>query len=146
MATNDLIRFAGRAEDNGLACMLAELLRENLRNFPIKKYDLKALGLLGRRIGIVARNAEVSLTLEFTRGRCDIHDGVLPSCDLVISTDAEKITALSLLEVKKGLPVFHDQKGRQVLADLLTGALKIDGLLKRPISLTLLTRLMSVQG
>lgn len=142
--SSDPVRFATGAEDNGLACMLAELLRENLRNNPTKKVDLRVLGLLGRRIGIVARDAEVSLTLEFDRQGVLLHDGVLPGSDLVLSTDAEKITSLSLLDVRYGLPVFHDENGRKVLADLLTGALKIDGLLRRPLSLTLLTRLMSV--
>jgi hypothetical protein len=145
-STDDLVRFAAGAEDNGLCCMLSELLKENLKNSPIKKLDLKLLGLLGRRVGIVARDADVSLTLEFSGGRVTLHDGVLPDCDLVISTDAEKVTNLSLLDVKYGMPVFHDEKGRKVLADLLTGALKIDGLVKHPVALTLVTRLMSVSG
>jgi hypothetical protein len=130
------------AEGNGLACMLAELLKENLQN-PAKRWILESMH---GRVGIVARDADVAMTIDMGDGRVAIHDGLLPSRDLTITTDSEKITSLSLLAVKFGLPVFHDEAGRAVVKDLLSGVVKIDGLLRHPVLLTKLTLLMSVNG
>jgi hypothetical protein len=143
---NDTVRMAPGADGNGLACMIADLLRENLQARPGKARDLRALARARARIGIVARDAEVSLTLDFADGAVTLRDGVAPGCALVVTTDAEKVTALSLLEVRYGLPVYFDEKGRAVLRDLVSGTLRIDGLLRHPLALVRLTRLLSVAG
>jgi len=139
----DEVIVAPAAQENGLALMLAELIRENLAAHPGKRRDLEALGA---RVGIVARDAGVSLTLDFRGGVVVVHDGLLPRRELTITTDAEKITSLSLIAIQHGLPVFHDQTGQGVVRDLLGGTTRIQGLLRHPLSLVRLTRLMSVHS
>src|SRR5438552_18981722 len=90
-----LVTMADGAQDNGLACMLAELVKENLSK-PEKRADFDQLGIA---IGIVAPDAEVSLTLDFDRGKLTIYDGVRPGAGLVVTTDSERITKLSLVPV-----------------------------------------------
>jgi len=139
----DEVIVAPGAQENGLACMLADLLRENLTQRPAKRRDLEALD---GRVGIVARDAGVSLTLDFRRGTVVLHDGLLPRRDLTITTDSEKITSLSLIDIRYGLPVFHDQTGQAVVRDLLGGVTQIQGLVRHPLTLVRLTRLMSING
>src|SRR5262249_4268684 len=139
----DEVIVAPGAQENGLACMLADLLRENLTQRPAKRRDLEALD---GRVGIVARDAGVSLTLDFRRGTVVLHDGLLPRRDLTITTDSEKITSLSLIDIRYGLPVFHDQTGQAVVRDLLGGGTQVQGLVRHPLTLVRLTRLMSING
>ena len=115
MPTEEAVTLMPGAEGNGLACMLAELLKENLQK-PSKR---RIMRFIKGRVGVVARDAEVSLTLDFSRGALRIYDGLQGVRDLTITTDSEKITGLSLLNVKFGLPVYHDEAGRAVLKDLL---------------------------
>ena len=139
----DEIILAPAAKENGLACMIAELVQENLRERPAKRRDLAALD---GRIGIVARDADVALTLDFRRGALVIYDGLLPARDLTISTDSEKITGLTLLGVRYGLPVLHDETGQAFVRDLVGGQIRVEGLTRHPILLVRLARLLSVQG
>src|SRR5262249_17000429 len=139
----DEVIVAPAAQENGLALMLGELIREHLASRPGKRRDLEALD---GRVGIVARDAGVSLTLDFRHGVVVVHDGLLPRRQLTITTDAERITSFSLIDIQYGLPVFHDQNGQGVVRDLLGGATKIQGLLRHPLSLVRLTRLMSVHS
>jgi len=139
----DEVIVAPSAQENGLALMLAELIRENVASRPGKRRDLEALDA---RVGIVARDAGVSLTLDFRRGVVVVHDGLLPRRTLTITTSAEKVTSLSLIDIQYGLPIFHDQTGQAVVRDLLGGATTIEGLFLHPLSLVRLTRLMSIHG
>jgi hypothetical protein len=137
------VTLAPGAEENGLALMLAELLRENLAERPGKRWDF---GRLDGRVGVVARDADVALTLEFLRGQVRVHDGLLSGRALTIITESEKITQLSLINLRYGLPVFHDATGRGVVKDLARGRIRIEGLLRHPLMLVHLTRLLSVNG
>ncbi len=160
---DDAITLAPGAEENGLACMLAELLRENIQK-PEKEADFRELGLA---VGIVAKDAEISLTLDFDRGRCTIYDGVRPGAAIIVTTDSERITKMSLLPIAAlpriplpvvgdlvgkierwtgplAMPNFFSPEGKEMFRDMISGALKIDGAVRHPIALTRLTRLLSV--
>ena len=141
--TKDAVIVAPGAQENGLALMLAALVSENLENNPGKRWDF---GRLDGRVGIVARDADVSLTLDFRRGALVIYDGLLPRRVLTITTTSERITNLSLINLAYGLPVFTDEQGQTLVKDLLGGNVKIDGLLMHPLTLVHLTRLMSING
>ncbi|MEK6606291.1 MAG: hypothetical protein AABZ30_01400 [Myxococcota bacterium] len=134
------------AAENGLALMLAQLVEENLQD-PAKRADFDRLEL---RLGIVASDAGVRLTMIFSRGRLAVYDGLAAELDLMITTTSEKITALSLLPIRRlgplRLPDYASAQGRAIVADLVRGDVKIRGLLRHPIALTRLTRLLSVAG
>lgn len=139
----DAVIVAPGAQENGLALMLSQLVQENLTSNPAKRWDF---GRLDGRVGIVARDADVSLTLDFRRGSLVIYDGLLPGRALTITTTSERITNLSLINLVYGVPVLHDEQGQALVKDLLGGNVKIEGLLLHPLTLVHLTRLMSVNG
>src|ERR1700759_1979640 len=93
------IALAPDAENNGLAVMLGDLVRQNLDAKPHKQADFA--GLSGR-VAIVADDAEVALTLEFDKGSgrpgsgaLVIHDGIVGVPDVTIRGPSEAIIALS---------------------------------------------------
>jgi len=93
------------AEDNGLAIMLADLVRQNLEAKPQKNGAFIALG---GSISIVADDADVALTLRFERGgKLRIHDGIVGIPDVTIRGPSDAILALSNmpLATRFGLPI-----------------------------------------
>ena len=88
------ISLAQGTDDAGLAAMLADLIRSNLAQNPHTWRDFNRLDTL---VSIEARDAEVTITLEFNRGVLMVHAGVYGSPKLRIS--AESITVLELAMV-----------------------------------------------
>ena len=87
--------LAPGAEENGLAIMLGDLVRQNLEAKPNKMADFDALE---GRVSIVADDADVALTLVFERraaGSLTIHDGIVGIPDVTIRGPSEAILALS---------------------------------------------------
>lgn len=130
------------AEHNGLAQMLADLLRQNLEQKPIK---IKYFNRLGLSVAITAPDAEVELTIFFNRGSCVIYDGVVGKPHLHIITESANIMALSATPVRAGLPDPFDSSGRDLIKKLLKGEVKIKGMLRHPLAVTCLTNVFSVQ-
>jgi hypothetical protein len=149
MAT--LISLAPGAEDNGLASMLADLVRQNLEAKPHKGEDFRALS---GAFAIVADDADVSLTLRFDRGSLTIHDGIVGIPDVTIRGGSDVILALSNLPLTRplGLPL-PDPRDTEAVKTLKTvvgamrsGAFRVDGMFFHMPMLMRLTRLMSVNG
>ena len=140
MAEPDITLDPG-AEENGLAGMVAELLRANVASSPAKA------GVFSRMkgsVGLTATDAEVSLTLVFDRGRCVVYDGVRPEASAGVTADSDSILELSNVRIVGGLPWLLDAKGRAVVAKVLRGAIRIRGLLRHPVTLTRLAVVLSV--
>ena len=145
------IELAPRAEDNGLASMLADLVRQNLEAKPHKQGDFRALA---GSIAIVADDADVALTLRFDHGRLTIHDGIVGIPDVTIRGGSDTIMALSNMPLltKLGLPLPHprDKEGvavaRSILAAMRSGTFHIYGMLFHLPMMMRLTRVMSVNG
>jgi hypothetical protein len=146
------IELAPGAENNGLAGMLADLVRQNLDAKPHKRADLLAIGAAS--VSLVADDADVALTLEFDRGRLTIHDGIRAIPDVTIRASSETILAMSNMPLTRrlGLPIpgRADEEGKQLVRSvfraLRTGDLKIYGGFFRLGLMTHLTRVMSVNG
>ncbi len=145
------ITLAPGAEENGLAVMLADLLRQNLEQKPHKVRDMQAMT---GRIAILAEDAEVAMTLSFVRGELTLYDGVVGIPDVTVRASSDVILALSNvpLTTRFGVPVpaMRDQEGRKVMGEVFkamrSGAMKVDGgTLHAPMMLHL-TRIMSVNG
>jgi hypothetical protein len=144
------VELAPGAQDNGLASMLADLVRQNLEAKPHKELDLVAIGRAD--VALVADDADVALTLRFDNGRLGIHDGIVGIPDVTIRGSSETILAMSNMPLTRrlGLPFPRDKEGRALLASVVramrTGDLKMYGALFRPRLMTRLTRVMSVNG
>lgn len=129
------------AEENGMATMLAELMRTNIATSCHKAACFKALKAT---VALEVPDAEVSATLVFNRGSCVIYDGIDGPTDLHIEADSEDLLNLSNINLVAGLPFYLDQQGRDILVKTLTGKVRIKGKVLHPIALTLLTIVLSV--
>jgi hypothetical protein len=149
----DVVTLDAQAADNGLAMMLQGLLAENLAASDKKRRDFESMT---STFGIVAPDAEVTVTLAFAGGRCTIYDGLRHEPDLVITADSGKIPELSLLSIRYGLPWLLDDQGKSFVRALLTREIRIDGLIRIPptplrtakaaLDLVRLTRILSVNS
>ncbi len=145
------IELAPGAEDNGLASMLSELVRQNLEAKPHKVPDFEALD---GTVAIIAEDADVCLTLRFQRGSLTIYDGIVGIPDVAIRGTSDLIMAMSDMPLTKplGLPIPDPRDKAQVavsqavMAAMRSGALKMYGALLHPTLVMRLTRVMSVNG
>src|SRR5258705_5131361 len=149
----DVVTLDAQAADNGLALMLQGLIAESIANSDGKRRDFEAMG---STFGIVAPDAEVTVTLEFGSGRCTIYDGLRHEPALVITADSGKIPELSMLKIRYGLPWLFDENGQSFVRSLLKREIRIDGLVKilptplktakAALDLVRLTPILSVNG
>lgn len=149
----DVVTLDAQAADNGLAMMLQGLLAENLAASDKKRRDFESMT---STFGIVAPDAEVTVTLAFAAGRCTIYDGLRHEPDLVITADSGKIPEMSLLSIRYGLPWLLDDNGKNFVRALVKREIRIDGLLRIPptplktakaaLDLVRLTRILSVNS
>jgi hypothetical protein len=149
----DVVTLDAQAADNGLALMLQGLLSESIAASDSKRRDFEAMS---STFGIVAPDAEVTVTLAFTGGRCTIYDGLREEPALVITADSGKIPELSLLKIRYGMPWLLDDQGKGFVMSLLRREIRIDGLIRIPptplrtakaaLDLVRLTRILSVNS
>jgi hypothetical protein len=138
------VEYAEGKEASPFAQMLGGLVEANVDARPEKRADFDSLKA---RVGVFVTDIEEGVTLEFLGGRLLVHNGLEPVRDLTIRADAE--TVMQLSNVKIGfarMPNYMDATGREVVAKMLRGRLKIDGLLGNLTTLNQVTRLFSVQG
>jgi hypothetical protein len=137
-----MIELAPGAEQVGLAVMLKDLIAQNLEQHPGKLADFKKLNL---RIGLAVSDADIDLTMDFKAGDpMTIHAGIIGRPGLRIDAVSEVIMALSNQRIKWGLPYYFDETGREIIAAIKSGRLKIKGMIRHLPSLIRLSRVMSV--
>ena len=129
------------AEENGMATMLAELMRSNIESSSYKAF---CFGLLKATVAIFAADAEVEVTLVFNRGSCVVYDGIHGNVDVRVEADSETILQLSMVKIVAGLPFYLDETGFDVIVKSLKGDLKMKGMVCHPLTLNLLTIVLSV--
>jgi hypothetical protein len=146
------VRLAPGAEENGLANMLAELVRQNLAAKPHKVKDFR--GLRGN-IAIVADDVDVALTLRFEHaGSLTIHDGIVGIPAMTIRGPSDAIMALSNMPLATplGLPIPDPRDTeamrsvRTVVSAMRSGKLHVYGAVFHIPLLLKLSRVMSVNG
>lgn len=168
MAPPPSIELAPGAEENGLAVMLADLVRQNLEAKPHKRSDFDALD---GAVSIVADDADVALTLCFERGgvrdgagggasgggggtRLTIHDGIFGIPDVTIRGSSDTILALSNMPLmtKLGLPIPdpRDKEAVKTVRSLIdamrAGQFHVYGMMLHMPLVMRLTRVMSING
>jgi hypothetical protein len=140
--TEPVIVLAPDAERNGLATMLASLVRQNLDDRPDKR---ASFARLNGRVAIVAEDIGVTLTLCFEGGRLVVHDGLNGIPDVTVRAPSEEIMKLSLVELgRRGLPDPRGAVAREMFRASLSGRIKVHGALGHLPLLMRLTRVMSV--
>ena len=130
-----------RAEEGPFSYVIADLLTSNLEQRQDKMKTFRSMW------GVVALNLpdiEAAITLIFAGGRVRIEPGVVGKPDLIINSSSEKIISLNAISIKFGLPYYFDEAGMNVLKQLASGELRINGMFTHPILLTKLTKIMSV--
>ncbi len=135
------ITLAQGAEENGMAVMLAEMIKGNLVNKPER---LKDFNKLKGTIWINATDAEVDMSMAFNHGSLVVHDGKVGKPILVIATDSATLLDLANINIKMGMPYYFDETGRMVIKKLLGRELKIKGMFAHTMALTHMTKIMSV--
>lgn len=127
-------------EPNGLAEMLGGLLEANLLRHPSRRSLIKP-----SVVEITATDAAVSVRLEFTRDRITIANGSATGrADLRVRADSRDLLQLSGAPLRFGLPDVFTRAGRRVVRRLLSGEVKVEGLLRHPRKLARLNSLLSV--
>ena len=129
------------ARENGLANMVADLIRANVESSP---YKARVFSRLSGSVGLSATDAEVSLTLVFSRGSCVIRDGIAPGIRATVTADSGSIIEMSNVNLVGGLPSLFDGPGRAIVRKAVRGEIKIRGLASHPITLTRLAIVLSV--
>jgi hypothetical protein len=147
-----LVELAPGADENGLAMMLAALVRQNLEAKPHKRDDFAKLH---GSVSIVAEDADVALTMRFERGgRLTIHDGIVGIPDVTIRGPSEAVLALSNMPLvtRLGLPI-PDPRDREavktvrmVMGAMRDGSLHVYGMALHLPLVMKLTRVMSIHG
>ena len=142
------IQLAPGAEENGLATMLAELLRQNLDQTPHKRPDFYRLA---GTFAIVADDADVALTMRFSFGHLCIYDGILGVPDVTVRATSDIVMALSNMPVGPlGLPIPSNDEQRDVVRQVASAfrakSFRIFGGITRFGMLNRLTRVLSVNG
>ncbi|MGO9014462.1 MAG: hypothetical protein ACLQF0_05735 [Dissulfurispiraceae bacterium] len=130
-----------QAEEVPFSFIISELLSSNITQKAERMRTFKSM------YGVVAIHLvdiEAAVSLIFAGGTLSIVPGIAGKPDIIITTDSDKVMGLNLISVKFGLPYYFDKAGLTVLKQLLSGDIKIKGMLAHPILLTKLTKIMSV--
>jgi len=135
------IQLAEGAEEIGLAVMLRDLIVQNIEQNPRKRIDFKKLDI---KIGLEVSDVAIRLTLEFSDSSLTIHPGFKDRQKLDIKADAETIMNLSNQKIKWGLPYYFDETGREIMAAMKSGRLRVKGMILHLPSLMRFARVMSV--
>jgi len=130
-----------KAEENGMAVMMADLITQNMEQNPEK---VKYFNKLKAVVAITAVDAEVKLTMFFNKGSCMVYDGIVDKTDLHIVADSETLLNLSSVELAAGLPNFFAVSGRVMFKKMCSGELKIHGMFLHPLALIRLTNIFSI--
>jgi hypothetical protein len=138
------VEYAEGEEASPFGQMLGGLIEANVESRPEKRADFERLRA---RVGVFVTDIEEGVTLEFQGGHLLVHNGLQPARDLTIRADAGTVMQLSNVRIGfAGMPNYLDSAGREVVAKMLRGKLRIEGIMGNLTTLNQVTRLFSVQG
>jgi hypothetical protein len=126
-------------EPSGLASMVAELIEQNLARDPERGRLLHPSVVV-----LDAPDADVTVFLRIAPGEVRVGDGAVPDAHLSIRVDSGRLLDLTTAPLRFGLPDLVNAEGRAIVGDLLGRRLRIRGLLRHPLRLARLTKLLSV--
>jgi hypothetical protein len=124
--------------------MLGGLIEANVEQRPEKRRDFDALNA---RVGMDVTDIDEKVTLDFKGGRLVVSNGLKRGRQITIHAESDAVMTLSNLGILPvlGLPNYADSIGREVVGKLVTGKLRIDGMLANIATLNRVTRVFSVR-
>jgi hypothetical protein len=111
----------------GLSAIIADLIEGNLTSEPERKRLLEGKAKL---IRITATDLDASVSLVLGEGTVQISEGEGPDPDVWIVADSLTLLDLPNAKLLGGLPSIADTTGRAVVGKILSGKLKIRGILR----------------
>jgi hypothetical protein len=126
-------------EPSGFASLVADLLEQNLARDPARRRMLRWSVIV-----LEAADADVLVHLRIRPDGVRVGDGDVPDAHLRIVADAERLLELTTVPLRFGLPDARKPAGRAVVGNLLARRLRIRGLVRHPLRLARLTRLLTV--
>ena len=137
-----LVEYADGESASAFAQVLGGLIEANVGARPERRRDFDSLQA---RVGIAVTDIDEAVTLEFQGGRLLVLNGLAADRDLTIRTDADTVMQLSSVPIGfAGMPNYLDPAGRAVVVRMLSGKLRIEGILGNLTTLNQVTRLFSV--
>jgi hypothetical protein len=128
------------AEPNGLAEMVAGLLRSNLERRPERGALLRPA-----TVALEALDAGVGAAIRLGPGRVELaNEPPARRADVRIRAESRDLLALSSAPLRLGYPDPLRPQGRAVLAGILRGRVRISGLVRHPVVVSRFARLLSV--
>ncbi len=144
---NTDVTLAVGAEENALAMWASETIAQNLTHNPSSRRDFDALRAA---VAMVAPNLRLQATLRFDHGHLAIHDGMLGVPDLTFCGDFNVLTGLHDVPLTRWgrLPFPPLSRARAALwrqsaMEVVSGELKIYGMLQHPRLTTRVLRVLS---
>ena len=141
------VTLAVGAEDNELSVWVRDTISRNLDVNPLAQRDFDAMRAA---VAMVAPNRRLQTTLRFDHGHLAIHDGMLGVPDLTFCADYDLLRSIENLPLTRfgrlPLPPLSRSRAsswRNSAMDVLTGELKIYGLLQHPRLVTRVLRVLS---
>ncbi len=130
----------GDADPNGLASMIGGLIEANLAADPSRGRLLSPQAV----VGIEARDADVACTVRLSPSNVLVSNGLNGRPAVVVRADTETLIGLTTAPLRLGYPDALTAAGRAVTVRLLKRDLTVRGLLRHPVLVSRLTRLLSV--
>lgn len=141
------VTLAIGAEDNELSVWVAQCIKRSLAADPQNRRDFDAMRAA---VAMVAPDLRLQTTLRFDHGHVTIHDGMLGVPDLTFCGDFAVLMGIENVPLTRlgrlPLPALSRRSTalwRQSVVELLTGELKIYGLLQHPRLVARMLRLLS---
>jgi len=126
--------------EGGLVELLASLLRQNLERDPGRRRLLRPAV-----VAIRATDAETEVTLTLREGAAEVRAGAPRRPQLRVEGSSVALLELLGAPLRVGLPDPFDRRGRDALRDLLAGQIRVRGLVRHPLLVGRLTRLLSAR-
>jgi len=124
--------------EGGLVELLASLLRQNLERDPARRRLLRPAV-----VAIRATDAGSEVTLALGEGTAEVRAGAPARPHLRVAGDSVELLELLGAPLRLGLPDPLDARGRAAVRSILARRIRVRGLLRHPVLLTRVTRLLS---
>lgn len=136
------VMLENSAKENGLAVMLAQMIKDNIEKNRWKEKD--ALSIRASVL-IHAVDSDVKVGLVFKDGKCTIIDGEIYLPDIAIEANTADLIALSRIKIVSPLHIpIIDRESLELVEKILKRKIKIKFRPKDILNLFYLVRLLSV--
>lgn len=136
--TTPPVRLEGE-HPSGLSELVAGLLEQQLAGHP-----RRADRLVPMVVTLAVPDADVVTTVRADGSGISVADGGARDAHLRIVGDAGRLLALTGAPLRAGLPDPFRHAGREALGDVLTGRVRVRGIVRHPVRLARFMRLLSV--